>query len=80
MYCINNNDNDVIMIFNFNLITSIKYHIIVILLNLLPLQLMKKIAYVKSNKNSILVDHEKNNLCDSHIVEFFHDASENYYE
>ena len=26
------------------------------------------------------VDHEKNILCDSYIVEFVHDASENYYE
>ena len=26
------------------------------------------------------VDHEKNALCDSYIVEFIHDATENYYE
>ena len=26
------------------------------------------------------VDHEKNALCDSYIVEFMHDATENYYE
>ena len=25
-------------------------------------------------------DHEKNVLCDSYIVEFIHDATENYYE
>ena len=37
-------------------------------------------AYVESNKISMLVDHEKNALCDSYIVEFIHDATENYYE
>ena len=40
----------------------------------------KKFAYVESNKISMLVDHEKNALCDSYIVEFIHDATENYYE
>ena len=38
-----------------------------------------KFAYVQSNKISMLVDHEKNALCDSYIVEFIHDATENYY-
>ena len=28
----------------------------------------------------MLVDHEKNSLCDVYIVEFIHDATENYYE
>ena len=28
----------------------------------------------------MLVAHEKNALCDSYIVEFIHDATENYYE
>ena len=28
----------------------------------------------------MLVDHEKNALCDVYIVEFIHDATENYYE
>ena len=37
-------------------------------------------AYVESTKISMLVDHEKNALCDSYIVESIHDASENYYE
>src|SRR3989337_4557595 len=40
----------------------------------------KKFAYVESNKFSMLVDHEKNALCDIYIVEFIHDATENYYE
>ena len=36
-------------------------------------------AYVESNKNPMLVGREKNALCDSYIVEFIHDATENYY-
>src|SRR6266536_2814602 len=39
-----------------------------------------KFAYVESNKIFMHVDHEKNALCDGYIVEFIHDASENYYE
>ena len=30
----------------------------------------KKFAYVESNKNYMLGDHEKNALCDGYIVEF----------
>ena len=40
----------------------------------------KNFAYVESSKFSMLVDHEKNALCDGYIVEFIHDATENYYE
>ena len=40
----------------------------------------KKFAYVESNKFSMLVDHEKNALGAGYIVEFIHDATENYYE
>ena len=40
----------------------------------------KKFTYVDSNKNPMLVDHEKNALCDGYIVGFIHDATENYYE
>ena len=32
------------------------------------------------DKNYVFVDHEKHTLCDSYIVEFIHDATENYYE
>ena len=39
----------------------------------------KNFAYVESSKFSMLVDHEKNALCVSYIVEFLHDATENYY-
>ena len=40
----------------------------------------KKFACVKSSNFSMLVDHEKNVLGDGYIVEFIHDATENYYE
>ena len=40
----------------------------------------KNFAYVESNKNSMLVDHEKNALCVVYMVEFIHDATENYYD
>jgi len=42
--------------------------------------LHRNFAYVESNKISMLVHHENNALCDSYIVEFIHDATENYYE
>ena len=35
---------------------------------------------IKSDKSSMLVHHEKSVVCDGYIVEFIHDASENYYE
>ena len=34
---------------------------------------------MESNEISMLVNHEKNALCDRYIVEFIHDATENYY-
>ena len=40
----------------------------------------KNFAYVESNKISMLLHHENNALCDGYIVEFIHDATENYYE
>ena len=40
----------------------------------------KKFAYVESSKISMQVDHEKNALCAGYMVEFIHDATENYYE
>ena len=41
---------------------------------------MRRIFFVESNKISMLVDHEKNALCDGYIDESIHDATENYYE
>ena len=40
----------------------------------------KNFAYVESSKFSLQVDHEKNALGAGYIVEFIHDATENYYE
>ena len=37
-------------------------------------------TYVESNDTSMHVDHDKNVLCDSYIVDFIHDATESYYE
>ena len=39
----------------------------------------KNFAYVESSKFSTLVVHEKNALGAGYIVEFIHDATENYY-
>jgi len=35
---------------------------------------------VESSKFSMQVDHENNDLGSGYIVEFIHDATENYYE
>ena len=67
----------VIMILIFNWIMP---HMTVILLSLLPLLNKKNFAYVEISKISMLVDQEKNALCDGYIVELIHDATENYYE
>ena len=40
----------------------------------------KNFAYGESSKFSMLVDHEKKALGSGYIVEFIHDATENYYE
>ena len=40
----------------------------------------KKFAYEESSKIYMLVHHKNNALCDGYIVEFIHDATENYYE
>ena len=40
----------------------------------------KNFVYVESRKISMLVDNEKNTLCDGYIVEFIHDDTKNYYE
>ena len=58
----------------------IKYHMIVILLSLLTTIHENKFVYVESNEKFMHVDHEKNALCDSYIVEFIHDSTDNYYE
>ena len=39
-----------------------------------------KIAYMESNKFSMLFDHGKNALCDGYIYASIHDATKIYYE
>ena len=68
----------VIMILTFNWIMP---DMIVILLSFLPLLFMRRnLLMWRVIKISMLVDHEKNVVCDGYIVEFIHDATENYYE
>ena len=65
-----------ILVFNW-----IMPHMIIIFVEFAPTIIHEKnFAYVESNKISMLVDHENNALCDGYIVEFIHDATENYYE
>ena len=40
----------------------------------------KEIVYVESNRNTMLVDHERSALCDSNIDESIQDANDSYYE
>ena len=40
----------------------------------------KNLAYVESSKFSMQVNHEKNALGSGYIIEFIHDATENYYD
>ena len=35
---------------------------------------------IELDKNYVFVDHENHALCDGYVVEFIHDATENYYE
>ena len=76
MNAIKNNDNHETCHHNLNFQSHDSYFV-----ELAPTTIHKnKFAYVESCKISMLMDHEKNALCDSYIVEFIHDASENYYE
>ena len=40
----------------------------------------KKLSYVESNNIPMLLNHEKNALCDGYIDESIPNATENYYE
>src|SRR6185369_12086853 len=78
------------MIFLVHLLLGIKFIMIILCLQfmmitmmdvilLLPLLLMK-LFMLMCNDTFMHVDHDKNALCDSYIVEFIHDATENYFE
>ena len=76
MYAIKNNDNHETCHHDFNFHSHDSYFV-----EFAPTTIdEKKFAYVESNKFSMLLCHENNALCDSYIVEFIHDATENYYE
>ena len=76
MYAINNNDNHETCHHDFNFQSHDSYFV-----EFTPTTIdEKKFAYVESNKFSRFLCHEKNALCDGYIVEFIHDATENYYE
>ena len=76
MYALNNNDNNETCHLDFNFQSHDSYFV-----EFAPTTIDEnKFAYVESNKISMQVDHEKNALGDSYIVEFIHDATENYYE
>ena len=76
LYAIRNNDNHETCHHDFNFESHDSYFV-----EFAPNTIHEnKFAYVESSKNSMLVDYEKNALCDSYIVEFIHDATENYYE
>ena len=48
---------------------------------MIPLFRMRRILLMwRVEKIYMLVDHEKNALCDGYIVEFILDATESYYE
>ena len=76
MYAIKNNDNHGTCRHDFNFYSHDSY-----LVEFAPTTIDEnKFAYVESNKISMLMHHEKNDLCDGYIVESIHDATENYYE
>ena len=80
MYAINNNDNHENCHLDFNFQLDYASHDSYFVEFAPTIMNEKKFAYVESNKISMPVDHEKNALCDSYIVEFIHDATQNYYK
>ena len=71
MYAIKNNNNHETCHLDFNFQLDYASHDSYFVEFAPTTILEKKFAYVESNKNSMLVDHEKNALCD---------GTENYYE
>ena len=75
MYAILNNDNRETSHHDFNFQSHDSYFV-----EFAPTTIDdNRFAYVESNKFSMPMYHEKNYLCDGYIVEFLHDATENYY-
>ena len=80
MYAINKNDNNETCHHDFNFQLDYASHDSYFVEFAPTIPNEKNFAYVESSKISMLVDHEKNALCDGYIVELIHDATENYYE
>ena len=80
MYAIKNNDNHETCHHDFNFQLDYASHDSYFVEFPPTIPKEKNFAYVESSKISMLVDHEKNALCDGYIVELIHDATENYYE
>ena len=67
MYATKNNDNHETCHHYFNFQSHDSYFV-----EFAPTTILeKKFAYVESNKNSMLVAHEKNALCDGYILNLF---------
>ena len=76
MYAIKNNDNHETCPLDLNFQSHDSYFV-----EFAPTIIHEKnFAYVESSKFCMLVDYEKNALGSGYIVEFIHDATENYYE
>ena len=80
MYAIKNNDNHETCYLDFNSQLDYASHDSYFVEFAPTIPNEKNFAYVESSKFSMLVDHEKDDLCGAYIVEFIHDATENYYE
>jgi len=76
MYAIKNNDNHETFHRDFNFHSHDSYFVEFLTTTIDE----HKFVYVESNRISMFMYHEKNDLCDGYIVEFMHDATENYYE
>ena len=80
MYAIKNNDNHETCHHDFNFQLDYASHDSYFVEFAPTIMNEKKIAYVESDTFSMLVDHEYNALCDSYVVKFLNNSTENYYK
>ena len=80
MYAIKNNDNHETCHHDFNFQLDYASHDSYFVEFAPTTMNEKNFAYVERSKISMLMNQENNALCDGYIVEFIHDASENYCE
>ena len=79
MYAIKNNDNHETYHHGFNFQLDYASHDSYFV-EFAPTTIDENYLLMWRVKNSMLMQNEKNALCDGYIVEFIHDATENYYE